>query len=151
MKFKSIFFLPLLAAAALAFTACEKETEVIVDPTKPQGAFTVAKSGSFVEQNSTGSKGAAQLGTDEDGTQFLKFGSDFSTTFATGTVTVYLSTTMTFTPDPGNGNPDLRLVGPVTKAGENYFRLDPAAASKFAHVILWCASANVPFGYAQLQ
>lgn len=151
MKFKSLFLLPLLAAAALAFTACEKEKEVIVNPTLPQGNFTVAKSGAFVEQNSTGSKGAAQLGTDEDGVQFLKFGPDFSTTFATGTVTVYLSTSMTFTPDPANGNPDLRLIGPVSKAGENYFRLDPAAASKFTHVILWCGSANIPFGYAALQ
>ncbi len=133
------------------FSACEKEVEVIVDPTKPQGAFTVSKSGTFTEQNATGSKGAAQLGTDEDGVQFLKFGSDFSTTFATGTVTVYLSTTMTFTPDPGNGNPLLRLIGPVSKAGENYFRLDPVADAKFTHVILWCGSANVPFGYAKLQ
>ena len=82
---------------------------------------------------------------------FIKFGTDFSTTFATGTVTVYLSTTMNFTPDPGNGNPLLRLIGPVSKAGENYFRLDPAADVKFTHVILWCGSANVPFGYAKLQ
>jgi hypothetical protein len=146
------FILALFSLTALAsFTACEKEVEVIVDPTKPQGTFSVAKNGSFVEQNGTGSKGMAQLGTDEDGVQFLKFGSDFSTTFATGTVTVYLSTTMTFTPDPGNGNPLLRLVGPVSKPGENYFRLDPKADAKFTHVILWCGSANVPFGYAQLQ
>ncbi len=134
-----------------ALSACEKEVEVIVDPTKPKGVFTVSKSGTFTEQNATGSKGAAQLGTDTDGIQFLKFGSDFSTTFATGTVTVYLSTSMTFTPDPGNGNPLLRLVGPVSKAGENFFRLDPMAETKFTHVILWCGSANVPFGYAKLQ
>ncbi|MBL7774782.1 MAG: DM13 domain-containing protein, partial [Saprospiraceae bacterium] len=115
------------------------------------GAFTVSKTGTFVEQNSTGSKGTAQLGVDASGTQFLKFGSDFATTFATGTVTVYLSTSMTFTPDPANGNPALRLIGPVSQAGENYFRLQPAADAKFTHVILWCASANVPFGYARLQ
>ncbi len=140
-------------ALALSFftTACEKEKEVIVDPTKPQGTFSVAKSGNFTEQNATGSKGGAQLGKDEDGIQFLKFDSNFATNFATGTVTVYLSTSMTFTPDPANGNPSLRLVGPVTKAGENYFRLDPAADAKFTHVILWCASANVPFGFARLQ
>jgi len=133
------------------FSACEKEVEVIVDPTKPQGAFIVSRNGTFTEQNGTGSKGAAQLGKDADGVQFLKFGTDFSTNFATGTVTVYLSTSMTFTPDPGNGNPLLRLVGPVSKAGENYFRLDPVADAKFTHVILWCGSANVPFGYALLQ
>lgn len=150
MKFKSLFFTLLSLASVALFTACEKTTEVIVDPTVPQGAFTVSKSGTFTEQNATGSKGAVQIGTDEKGTQFLKFGSDFNTNFATGTVTVYLSTSMTFTPDPGAGNPDLRLIGPVNKAGENYFRLIPAAEAKFTHVILWCGSANVPFGYAQM-
>ncbi len=148
----NVFFSILLSLAALStFTACEKEKEVIVDPTQPQGTFSVAKSGTFTEQNGTGSKGAAQIGTDEDGVQFLKFGTDFATNFATGTVTVYLSTSMTFTPDPANGNPLLRLIGPVSKAGENYFRLSPAADAKFTHVILWCGSANVPFGFAKLQ
>lgn len=151
MKFNALIIALFSLVSLAAFTSCEKEVEVIVDPTKPQGAFTVSRSGSFVEQNATGSKGAAQLGTDADGVQFLKFGSDFATNFATGTVTVYLSTSMTFTPDPGAGNPALRLIGPVAKAGENYFRLDPVAAAKFTHVILWCGSANVPFGYAPLQ
>ena len=151
MTFKSLLFAFLTLASLTIFTSCEKEVEVIVDPTIPQGVFTVAKSGTFVEQNATGSKGAAQLGTDEKGVQFIKFGSDFSTSFATGTVTVYLSTTMNFSPDPGNGNPLLRLIGPVSKAGENYFRLTPSADAKFTHVILWCGSANVPFGYAKLQ
>lgn len=151
MKFKSFLFVSLALSSLTLFTACTKETEVIVDPTVPQGTFTASKSGVFTEQNGTGTKGAAQLGTDSDGVQFLKFGSDFSSSFATGTVTVYLSTSMTFTPDPGNGNPFLRLIGPVSKAGENYFRLAPAADSKYTHVILWCGSANIPFGYAPLQ
>lgn len=151
MKLNTLIIALFSMFAISGITSCEKEVEVIVDPTKPQGAFTVAQTGSFVEQNATGSKGAAQLGTDSKGTQFLKFGSDFSTSFATGTVTVYLSTSMTFSPDPANGNPALRLVGPVSKAGENYFVLDPVAAAKFTHVILWCGSANVPFGYAKLQ
>ncbi|MCC6461203.1 MAG: DM13 domain-containing protein [Saprospiraceae bacterium] len=151
MKHNFLFSLFILAGSAAFFTACSKETEVIVDSSQPQGTFSVAKSGTFVEQNATGSKGTTQLGTDGKGAQFLKFGSDFGTSFATGTVTVYLSTSMTFTPDPANGNPALRLVGPVNKAGENYFLLDPVADTKFTHVILWCASANVPFGYARLQ
>jgi len=148
----NVLLLSLFTLISLAmFTACDDDEAVIVDPTQPQGAFTVAKTGTFVEQNGTGSTGTAELGTDENGVQFLKFGSNFNTSFATGTVTVYLSTSMTFMPDPGNGNPELRLVNPVSKAGENYFRLDPAAAAKFTHVILWCGSANIPFGYAQLQ
>ncbi len=151
MKLKVLFFALFSLASIALFTACTKDKEVIIDSSQPQGTFTAAKNGTFVEQNATGSKGAAQLGTDSEGTQFLKFGSDFTTKFTTGTVTVYLSTSMTFTPDPGNGNPFLRLVGSVSKAGENYFKLSPVADAKFTHVILWCGSAGVPFGYAKLQ
>jgi len=153
MKLKVLLFALLSMASIISFSACEKEVEkeVIVDPTIPKGAFTATKIGTFVEQNGTGTKGAAKFGTDEDGVQFLKFGADFNTKFSTGTVTIYLSTSMTFTPDPGNGNPFLRLVGPVSKAGENFFRLSPAADAKFTHVIVWCGSASIPFGYAKLQ
>ena len=151
MKLNALVIALFSISSVAMLGSCEKEVEVIVDSSKPQGTFTAAKSGTFVEQNATGSKGAVSVGTDEDGTQFLKFGSDFSTNFATGTVTVYFSTSQTFTPDPANGNPNLRLVGPVSAAGENFFKLNPAKEAKFTHVILWCGSANVPFGYAMLQ
>lgn len=135
------------------FAACSDDdpTEVVIDSSLPQGQFTSMKSGTFMEQNSTGSTGTAELGTDSEGTQFLHFGSNFNTNLATGTVTVYLSTSDTYMADPGNGNPDLLLIGPVKKAGENYFKIDPAADSKFTHVILWCGSASIPFGYAELN
>lgn len=138
-----------LFAFVLLLSACTEE--VIIDPTQPQGTFSVARSGNFVAQNGTGSTGVAELGTDEDGTQFLRFGDSFTTNFATGTVTVYLSTSETFTPDPANGNPALRLLGVTRAAGEQYFEVAPAAGANFTHVILWCASANVPFGFAALQ
>lgn len=151
MKRNVILFAIFSLISVASFTSCTKDKEVILDPTVPKGNFTASKTGMFVEQNGTGSKGTAQLGKDENGTQFLKFGSDFSSSFATGTVTVYLSTSSTFTADPGNGNPNLRLIGGVFKAGEIYFKLDPAADAKFTHVILWCGSANIPFGNAPLQ
>ncbi|MBL6447506.1 DM13 domain-containing protein [Fulvivirga sp. 29W222] len=133
--------------------ACSNDDteEILIDTSMPQGSFTTAKNGIFVEQNDTGSTGTAQLGTDENGIQFLHFAADFSTNLATGTVTVYLSTSSEYKADPSSGNPDLRLIGPVSSTGENYFMLDPAAASKFTHVILWCGSANIPFGYAELN
>lgn len=135
------------------FVACDDDDtmEVVIDSSLPQGQFTSDRSGTFVEQNGTGSTGTAELGTDSEGTQFLHFGSNFNTNLATGTVTVYLSTSDTYMADPANGNPDLLLIGPVKNAGENYFKIDPAAESKFTHVILWCGSASIPFGYAQLM
>lgn len=149
MKMKSSLF----TLIVLFFIACSDDdpTEVVIDSSMPQGQFSSMKSGTFVEQNGTGSTGTVELGTDDDGIQFLHFGSNFNTNLATGTVTVYLSTSDTFVPDPGNGNPNLLLVGPVKSAGENYFKIAPAAASKFTHVILWCGSASIPFGYAALN
>lgn len=138
---------------SVALVACDDDDDntVTVDSSLPDGNFTAQRGGSFVEQNATGSKGMAQLGTDSKGIQFLRFGSDFTTTFATGTVTVYLSTSDTFKPNPGAGNPDLQLIGPVRKAGENFLKVEPLAAAKFTHVILWCGSANIPFGFAELK
>ncbi|MDZ4751079.1 MAG: hypothetical protein SGI87_05650 [Flavobacteriales bacterium] len=146
----------LCAFAALLFTSCEKETEtitntVMVDTSQPRGTFTVSKSGALVEQNSTGTAGVAQLGTDEDGVQFLKLSGGFTSNFATGTLVVYLSTSMDYVADPGNGNPDLKLIGNVNSGGDRYFKIAPASGSQFDHVILWCASASIPFGYAALN
>lgn len=152
MRLTTVLFSTFLAATVLSFTACEKETEeVLVDNSVPQGAFTVSKMGSIIEQNGTGSKGAVKLGTDANGVQFVQFGADFQTVLATGTVTVYLSTSQDFVADPGNGNPNLRLIGIVQKNGEQYFKLDPKAETKFSHLILWCGSAAIPFGYTALN
>jgi len=151
MKAIKLFSLFLLSALIVACGDDDTTETIVVDPTLPQGTFAVSRAGNFVEQNGTGSAGLAELGTDSDGVQFLRFGSDFTTNLGTGTVTVYFSTSMDFVTDPANGNPDLRLVGPVQTAGESFFRLDPNVSANFTHVILWCGSANIPFGYAELN
>jgi hypothetical protein len=130
----------------------EDEKPVTVDLSKPQGAFTAERTGNFVAQSGTNSAGTASIGKDSQNTQFLMFGSSFNTALATGTVTVYLSTTDTFVADPANGNPNLLLLGPVRAAGENFFRIpDGTNTAKFTHVILWCGSVGVPFGNANLR
>lgn len=148
--FKNFF---VIAFLLIGLVACDDDSSntIEVDLSVPQGTFTSSRSGSFVAENGTGSTGTAAIGTDASGTSFLQFGSTFNTNLATGTVTVYLSTSSTFTADPGNGNPDLQIVGPVTASGENFFKFTSAPNSKFTHVILWCGSANIPFGYAELQ
>ena len=148
--------LNLLVIIALSFTfiACDDDsstTEVIVDSSMPTGTFTAARSGTFTAQNDTPTAGSVSVGTDTDGDSFLMFGSDFTTMLATGTVTVYLSTSSEFMADPANGNPDLKLIGAVSQNGESYIKLNAAVESKFTHVILWCGSANIPFGYAMMQ
>lgn len=149
---KSAFFLSLLLLFSFGFVACEKDGDTqIIDPNVPTGTFTVARSGDFVPQNSTPTSGMASVGMDSDGDTFLRFNSGFTTELGTGTVTVYLSTSDTYMADPANGNPNLQLVGIVSQNGENFFKLSGPVAAKFTHVIIWCGSANIPFGYAPLQ
>ncbi|MBB6327403.1 hypothetical protein FHS59_003046 [Algoriphagus iocasae] len=137
----------------LGLVACSDDTDpVIIDPTIPQGTFDVQRMGNFTDQNGAGSTGSASLGVDSEGSQFLQFGSNFNTALATGTVTVFLSTSDTFTPDPANGNPELLALGVVRMSGTNYFLIPSGAnTSKYSHVILWCGSVGIPFGNAPLN
>ena len=82
---------------------------------------------------------------------WVKLGSDFKTELGTGTATLYLSTSATYKASPGTGNPDLKLVGIVSKNGEQYFKLGAAPDAKFSYVIVWCGSASIPFGNAMLK
>lgn len=139
--------------AFFGLVSCSENNDPItVDPTQPTGTLSVIRSGSFIDQNASGSKGVAELGTDTQGKEFLKFSPDFNTALATGTVTVFLSTSNEFRPDPGNGNPNLLVLGPVREAGENFFAIPTGeSTSKYTHVILWCGSVAIPFGNAPLQ
>ncbi|WP_339878929.1 DM13 domain-containing protein [uncultured Algoriphagus sp.] len=148
---KKVFLL--FYVAFLGLVSCSDDNDPItIDSTKPTGALNVSRSGSFVDQNAAGSMGTAALGTDTQGKEFLQFSSDFDTALATGTVTVYLSTSANFMPDPANGNPDLLAIGPVRMAGENYFAIPTGVnTSIYTHVLLWCGSVGIPFGNAPLQ
>ncbi len=149
---KSVLILMVLGILSIGFMSCEKEeTPEPIDTSLPTGMLNVQKSGDFVAQNGTPTMGTAAIGLDEDGDNFLRFNNGFATELATGTVSVYFSTSENFVADPANGNPDLRVVGAVSKNGDNFFKLDGPVDSKFTHVILWCGSASIPFGYAPLQ
>jgi hypothetical protein len=144
-------FLFILFIAVVACSDDDDET-TLIDNSIPQGTFTVQRMGSFMDQNGAGSTGTASLGTDNQNAMFLAFDEDFQTALGTGTVTVFLSTSDTFTPDPANGNPNLLLLGPVRNAGENFFRIPTGTSTaQYTHVILWCGSVGIPFGNAQLQ
>jgi hypothetical protein len=146
---KGFFFSMLFALAA--FTSCTKTEEVTVDSTQPVGAFTAKTTGALTAQNGTPTKGTASIGTDTKSTYFVKLGSDFTTELGTGTATLYLSTSATYKASPGTGNPDLKLVGVIAKNGEQNFKLTAAPDAKFTYVIVWCGSAAIPFGNAQLK
>ncbi len=144
------FFLGLFLV--ISTVSCSKDDDTVtIDSSLPNGTLTIDRSGSLTAENGTPTAGTVELGFDEQNTGFLRFANDFMTELATGTVSVYFSTSSVFTADPGNGNPDLLLVGAVQKNGEQFFRLNFEVPSDFTHVILWCNTASIPFGNAQIQ
>lgn len=153
MTFRVTFTTLLFSALTLFITSCadDEMDTMIIDSSQPMGSLSVDRSGSLVAENGTPTSGTVELGSDEDGATFVRLGSNFTTDLGTGTLSLYFSTSDTFTADPMNGNPDLILVGIVTRNGEQFFKLDAAVPNEFTHVILWCNSASIPFGNAQLQ
>lgn len=148
---KKVFIL--FYVAFLGLVSCTDDPDpVTIDPTKPTGVLNVMRSGSFVDQNNSGSVGTAGIGTDTKGKEFLQFNQAFNTKFSTGTVTVFLSTSATFMASPSTGSPNLFPIGPVRAAGENFFAIpEGTSTAKYTHVILWCGAVGIPFGNAQLQ
>lgn len=141
-----------LVISMFTFSSCDDDdtTLVTIDSSMPAN-FVADRMGSFTAENGTPTMGTAELGMDEDNRTFLRLGSNFTTEQATGTVTVYLSTSAVFTASPGTGNPDLILVGGLNTNGAHTFEINRAVPANFTHVILWCATANIPFGNARLQ
>lgn len=150
---KRFIFSPALLVLAILFvaTSCDDDDPVTIDSSQPNGSITVLRSGDLTAESGTPTAGTVEIVQDEDNEYFLHFGSDFMTELATGTVSIYFSTSSVFTADPGNGNPDLSLVGAVKSNGESYHKLDGAVSSDFTHVILWCNTASIPFGNAELK
>ncbi|WKN42702.1 DM13 domain-containing protein [Tunicatimonas pelagia] len=154
MLFKNLFLSAFMIVGMLAMVSCEDDTETVtetIDSSVPTGDLMVQRQGTFVDQNNKSTAGMVQVGTDQDGESFLRFGNDFTTDLATGTVTIYFSTSDELIRDAGAGNPNVKLVGAVQGTGEDFFKLSSAPENRFTHVILWCESVGIPFGNAQLQ
>lgn len=115
---------------------------------KVTGVVEVLKTGTFTSQSGANTKGMIDLVSDEGGSYYIKLGSDFTSSFHTGTVTVYLSTSKDLTLSEKES---FQLVAVVNEPGEHYFKLANFPDSKFSHGILWCGAAAIPFGYASLM
>ena len=150
MKRKALILSVLIAGMTVLIASCKKE-DMTNENAMPNGDFTVERSGSLTAENMTPTAGTVEYGKDEDNVYFVKLGSNFTTDQNTGTLGLYFSTSSTFVADPMNGNPDLIAIGTITANGEQYIKLNGAVSSSFTHVILWCNTASIPFGNAQLQ
>lgn len=153
---KTIYYLFAVALSSAVLMSCgddedpEPETVIeTVDSSQPMGETSTTKMGVLVEENDTGTKGTAKIIKDADGIYFLELGSDFETNLGTGTVSVFLAKSAVFKTGMPDGSQ--MAVGTIAKNGLTYFKLSSAPDAAFTHVILWCSTAGIPFGNAELK
>ncbi len=157
MKFSSLFSMFLIL---MALVACQKEEDMIpdMDPVSKDTAvvddggdntgLTVLKAGTFTGQNNYPASGTAQIIRDKQQQHFVRLGEDFKTSFATGSVTMYLSK---------KANLDLKSPESLLKLkvintnGKHDFPISESQSTDFQYVIIWCAPAGIQFGRAELK
>lgn len=112
------------------------------------GPFEVIKSGTLSNQSGAGTRGAVHLVKDQGGKYFISLSDNFTTKFSTGTVTVYLSTSLSLRL---NESGSFLLLGLANRPGAHFYELEGNLEDKFTHGIIWCGAAGIPFGNALLE
>jgi hypothetical protein len=170
-NFKLTYVLMGLTVASL-MGSCKKSdpaqpmnTNTVSYTSGPVGTVTTLKTGTLVnETNPAGTtSGTLSVIKDASNNYFISFNSDFKSSFATGTVAVYLAV--------GNGNIGTQRgaagsasnanvfgLGYVQKNGQQYIKIPAVTGqgaafslSNYGYVVLYCENAAVNFGNAQLQ
>lgn len=133
-------------------SSCSKEESTTENPKEEVTTvenFTVLKSGTFVGMNGYNTKGSVELGKDANNKAFVKTKSDFSTSFATGSVTFYLSKNQQLVLSDASSLIKLEV---ISKNGEHFMEVSGGLpAETFKYVIVWCAPARIQFGSAELK
>ena len=152
MTFRSIFS---IAALLFLFAACQKDetTNPITEPDPnpidtASTTVTILKSGTFSGQNGYPASGAAQIIRDNMQQHFVRLGTDFKTTFATGSVTMYLSKNLNLKLNEANSFLKLAV---INKNGTHNFPISESQSTDFQYVIVWCAPVGIQFGHAELK
>lgn len=145
----------ILVALFLVAASCNKET-IVQFSDQPVGTVTSLKTGTLARQNAPGTpetKGTLAIIQDSNSNQFVKLNSDFMSGFTTGTVTVYLAKSMEEINTQRNGGTtatNVQAIGFVQKNGEQYLKI-AGSISGFTHLVLYCETAEVNFGAAELN
>lgn len=144
-----------LFAAALGITGCKNDpAQPIVNNNGPVAPTTVLRTGTLTAENGTPTAGSVSVIRDANSDQWVNFGTDFTSSFATGTVTVYLAKSGSRIGDqrmlPPPPVPNILAVGFVTKNGAQALKL-PGASAGFGYVVLYCETAEINFGNARLN
>ena len=141
----------------LGYSCTKTETETEFS-NQPIGAVTTLKTGTISQQNAPGTpptSGTLAVIMDSKGTEFLRLDNSFTSGFATGTVAVYFAKTneeIKVQRNGGTTSANVRAVGFVNKAGEQFIQLSTAGAyNGYAYVVFYCETAEVNFGASPIN
>lgn len=152
MKISAI--LPLLTVSLSLFGCGDDPVQPIVNNNGPVTPTTVVRSGMLAAESGTPTAGTVAIVRDANSDEWVSFGSNFTSSFATGTVTVYLAKAATRIGDqrvlPPPPVPNILAAGFVSRNGAQAIRL-PASATGFNYVVLYCETAEINFGNARLN
>ena len=153
MKLSAVAFL----FAVVLFTGCSKDDPApvaVVNNAGPVAPTTALRSGTLVAENATPTMGSVSIIRDANNDEWVSLGANFTSTFATGTVTAYLAKSAARIGDqrtlPPPPVPNVLAVGFVSANGAKFLKITGASAT-FSHVVLYCETAEVNFGNAPLN
>lgn len=104
--------------------------------------------GKFTGQNGYKAEGTGTLGKTADGDYYIRLQDDFDASFATGSVTMYLSASANL--KLAESTSFIKLAT-INKKGRHDFKLLGPPDASFQYVIVWCSPAAIQFGVAQLK
>ncbi len=111
-------------------------------------SYSVLKTGLFNGASGYPANGTAQLAKDSTDRYYVILEKDFSTTYATGSVTMYLSQT----PIPNFKDSTTFInLAIINKNGFYKFPLKSKPKADLINVVVWCQPAGVKFGHAELK
>ncbi len=136
----------------IVLMSCSKDESTIETPDPvieaPVQNLQVVKTGKFNGANGYPSNGSGSLSKDAKGKYYIVLENDFTTSFATGSVTMYLSATPL--PDFNNTTSYIKLAV-INKKGYHAFPLDGMPDDKLNNIVVWCQPAGVKFGHAEIK
>ena len=103
--------------------------------------------------NGTPTVGTLTILKDANNQEWLHLNADFTSSFATGTVTVYLAKSAARIGDqrvlPPPPVPNIRAIGFVNQNGAQDLKIS-GSQQGFSHVVFYCETAEINFGNAPL-
>jgi glycine betaine/choline ABC-type transport system substrate-binding protein len=146
------YFFSFLVLVTLCMSACSKD-EATTPPDNGGGmttdtTFVAQVTGTFLAQNGYQAEGTVQLGADDITPAIIKLDANFKASLQTGAVTLYLSKNQQLKLSEAAS---VQRIALITKQGAQQFALAAKPTSDFKYAILWCASAGVQFGNAELK